>query len=83
MLYKSYLPVMLVLLFALGLLASYGLYKYRPDSVDGRMLIGKVGLEMIKNKPLTGFGAGGFAANYMYYQARYLKEKGRKHSFSF
>ena len=76
MLYKSYLPVMLVLLFALGLLASYGLYKYRPDLVDGRMLIGKVGLEMIKNKPLTGFGAGGFAANYMYYQARYLKEKG-------
>lgn len=72
---KFFLPLIL-LLFILSLLVSYGLYKYRPDSVDGRILIGKIGLEMIKDKPMTGFGIGGFAANYMYYQARYLEEKG-------
>lgn len=73
---KSYFPTVIIFLFALSLSASYGLYKYRPDSIDGRILIGKVSLEMIKDKPVTGFGTGGFAGNYMYYQARYLKEKG-------
>ena len=28
---------------------------------------------MIKDAPLTGFGKGGFAANYLYYQAEYMK----------
>lgn len=28
---------------------------------------------MIHDKPLTGFGKGGFAANYLYYQADYMK----------
>ncbi|MCD8262182.1 MAG: O-antigen ligase family protein [Bacteroides sp.] len=54
----------------------YGLYTIKKDSADGRLLIWKVSLEMIREKPLTGFGPGGFTAHYMHYQARYLQEKG-------
>lgn len=48
------------------------LYYLKPKSADGRLLIWKVSWQMIKDKPLTGFGKGGFAANYLYYQAKYL-----------
>lgn len=48
-------------------------YFLRPKSADGRLLIWKVSWQMIKDKPLTGFGKGGFAANYLYYQAEYMK----------
>ena len=45
------------------------LYKQRPTSADGRLLIWSVCWEMIKDKPITGFGINGFHANYMDYQA--------------
>lgn len=45
----------------------------KPQSANGRLLIWKVGLQMISDKPLSGFGKGGFAANYLYYQADYMK----------
>lgn len=45
----------------------------KPQSANGRLLIWKVGLRMIADKPLSGFGRGGFAANYLYYQADYMK----------
>ncbi len=48
-------------------------YFLKPKSADGRLLIWKVSWRMIKDAPLTGFGKGGFAANYLYYQAEYMK----------
>lgn len=48
------------------------LYYLKPKSADGRLLIWKVSWQMIQDKPLTGFGKGGFAANYLYYQAKYM-----------
>ena len=50
-----------------------GLYSIRKDSANGRLLIWKVSLEMIKDKPVFGLGINGFQANYMEYQARYFR----------
>lgn len=51
------------------------LYILRPSSANGRLLIWKISWEMMKDRPLTGFGKGGFEANYLYYQARYMADK--------
>ncbi len=50
-------------------------YHLKPLSADGRLLIWKVSWQMIKDKPIVGFGKSGFEANYMYYQANYMEEK--------
>ncbi|HOT14822.1 MAG TPA: O-antigen ligase family protein [Bacteroidales bacterium] len=50
------------------------LYKNKEDSANGRLLIWKVSTEMIKDKPLFGFGYKGFQANYMDYQAKYFEK---------
>ncbi|MGV8090431.1 MAG: O-antigen ligase family protein [Mangrovibacterium sp.] len=55
------------------LLVSFIFYKWREDSSNGRLLIWRVSTEMIKDKPLLGYGHSGFHANYMDYQARYFK----------
>lgn len=59
----------------LGLLISFAsiLYHQKKDSANGRLLIWKVSLEMIKDKPLLGHGNGAFQAKYMDYQAEYFK----------
>lgn len=54
----------------------YGMYQLRPISANGRLLIWKVTAQMIQDRPLTGFGAGGFKQHYMHYQATYLKARG-------
>ena len=48
------------------------LYLLRKDSVTGRFLIWNCTLEMIKSKPIIGYGTGGFRANYMNFQAKYF-----------
>lgn len=60
--------ILLFILITIG-----GTYLLKPKSADGRLLVWKVSWEMIQDKPLTGFGKGGFAANYLYYQADYMK----------
>ena len=60
--------------FLLIVAIAWGLYAYKVDSANGRILIWKVSAEMIKDKPLLGFGIGGFQANYMDYQANYFAE---------
>jgi len=50
-----------------------GLYFYKKDSANGRLLIWRCSWEMIKEKPLAGFGTNGFKANYMNYQAAYFE----------
>ena len=52
-----------------------GLYSYKKDSADRRILIWKISLEMVKDKPILGYGFDGFRKNYMNYQAAYLQEK--------
>jgi O-antigen polymerase len=49
-----------------------GLYAVRKDSADGRLLIWRISLDIIKDKPVFGYGINGFQANYMEYQARYF-----------
>ncbi len=50
-----------------------GFYKFKQGSADGRLLIWQVSFEMIKDKPLLGWGQGGFDANYANYQADWFK----------
>lgn len=65
-----------LLVFALIILlisTGAGLYYFKKDSADGRLLIWKVSAQMIKDKPILGHGSGKFAADYMNYQAAYFK----------
>ncbi|PKQ66515.1 hypothetical protein BZG01_10845 [Labilibaculum manganireducens] len=54
-------------------LGFLGIYKLKQGSADGRMLIWQVSWEMIKDKPLLGWGAGGFEAKYGNYQAEWFR----------
>ena len=55
---------------------AYALSSLKPDSANGRVLIWKVTAQMIGKRPLTGFSPQGFAAEYMHFQADYLKRQG-------
>jgi len=59
-------------IFLVILLSS--LYFIKRDSANGRLLIWRCSWEMIKEKPITGYGVGGFKANYMNFQAKYFEE---------
>lgn len=59
-----------VMLAALGL--SVGLYFYRPASVDARLLIWRVGVDMFMESPIYGQGLSMFAHRYMNCQAEYF-----------
>lgn len=48
------------------------LYIYKRDSANGRILIWLVCLDMIKERPLLGWGANGLSSHYMDFQADYL-----------
>ena len=60
------LPLIVVLVFLL--------YRFKVDSANGRLLMWRVSMEMIKERPILGFGYDGFTAHYMEYQSRYLTE---------
>lgn len=62
----------LLFLVPMALLASYAAYRFKADSANGRLLMWRVCLDMLKDRPLLGFGHGGFLAHYMEYQANYL-----------
>lgn len=47
-------------------------YYYKPESTNGRLLVHRVTLDMIADKPFLGFGPDGFSQNYMNYQADYF-----------
>jgi len=49
------------------------LYIYKRDSANGRILIWMVCLDMIKERPLSGWGANGLTSHYMEFQAEYLR----------
>lgn len=49
-----------------------GLYSMKRDSADGRLLIWKITLNIIKDHPLWGIGFDRFAVEYGHYQAAYF-----------
>lgn len=53
-------------------ITAAGLYMMRPGSVNGRLLIWRVCIDMIAERPLFGFGFNGFTKNYMLHQAEYF-----------
>lgn len=66
----------LYVVFSIVLLLSFpGLYFIKKDSANGRLLIWKSTLLMIKDKPLLGHGVVNFNKVYMNYQAEYLANK--------
>ena len=64
----------IALLFLIALLPIvYFLYSIRPESADGRLFIWQIASEMIKERPVFGFGTDGFRQNYMFYQADFFR----------
>lgn len=57
------------------LFVIFSFYSLKPESANGRMLIWRVGCEMVKDNPVTGLGRGDFESRYLYYQAEYLNTK--------
>ena len=64
----------IIVFFAAFVISLSGLYFLKKDSADGRLFIWTCTWEMIKDKPLLGYGTRGFKANYMHYQAAYFEE---------
>ena len=54
------------------------IYNFKQGSAQGRLLIWRNTIQMICNKPISGFGVNQFQSNYMNYQAAYFQ----KHSES-
>lgn len=66
--------IFISLAFSLILSCSFLLYSLRKNSADGRILIWKTSLEMIKNQPFIGVGLDKFKTYYMLYQANYFSK---------
>lgn len=60
--------------FMLAILAVVFLFNYRQGSANSRLLIWRVSLDMILDKPLFGHGITSFDQKYMHYQAAYFDE---------
>lgn len=68
---KLFLLAFFVVLVAI---AGAGLYQMKKGSADGRMLIWKISMNMIKDRTVFGYGFDQFKAHYMDYQAAYFKQ---------
>lgn len=66
--------LLLAIIGSLLIVGGIFLYRYKPDSADGRLLIWRVSADMIADAPLFGHGIDGFSKEYMIYQANYFKE---------
>jgi O-antigen ligase len=65
----------ILLLFCIVIVAGLvGLFKFKADSANGRLLIWKVTANMIAEHPLTGVGFDRFSAFYMNEQAYYFEQ---------
>lgn len=63
-----WLPIALIMVTMLVLI-----YLYKKDSADGRLFIWSRCFDMIKEKPLFGYGKYGFNGHYMSFQADYFR----------
>jgi O-antigen ligase len=66
--------LLFITLLILLVLSLTGLYHLNKESVDGRFLIWKVSMNMIRDKPVSGYGFDQFKAHYMNYQASYFEQ---------
>lgn len=66
----KYVLLFLLMLFIVGV--SYLLLSFKKESSKGRFVVLKAAIEMVKTKPLIGFGYDRFRTNYMEFQAVYL-----------
>ena len=57
----------------LMIVVSLYLFKFKEESASGRLFIWKITAEMIRDKPLTGFGYDQFMAAHNLYQADYFR----------
>lgn len=76
---KRILQILFFVGFTLLIIGSYWMKK---DSADGRLLIWKCAINMIKDSPILGYGMGGFEAHYMDYQAKYFETHGWQGRFA-
>lgn len=63
-----------ILVFILLIFIGIGIFFLKKNSAIGRLLIWNNTLDMIADKPLFGYGSGGFRGNYMLYQADYFEQ---------
>ena len=71
--HKRWVKYLSLLCFALLL---SGCYWMKKDSADGRLLIWRCSVSMVKDAPWLGHGIGSFEARYMDYQADYFRQYG-------
>lgn len=57
-----------------GIACVAGIYLYRPDSANARLLIWRVSFDIIRDNPILGIGPGQFRSVYMLYQANYFAQ---------
>ncbi|MDR1371055.1 MAG: O-antigen ligase family protein [Dysgonamonadaceae bacterium] len=70
---KSKATILISILLIVCVFFSFKFYHLKKDSADGRLLIWTVSWNMIKERPLTGWGPGGFQKNYLLWQGEYFK----------
>ncbi len=63
-----------IIILFLSLFAIIYLYQLKKDSADGRLLIARISMEMVKDKPIFGHKILGFRSNYMNYQADFFEK---------
>jgi O-antigen polymerase len=63
----------LAILIMTTVLAGYFTYNLKKESADSRVFIWKTAVNMIAQKPLTGYGYGTFERNYNLFQAAHFK----------
>lgn len=68
---------LIIVLFGLGILG----YFFKANSALGRLLSWRVGIEMVKQKPVTGIGYGEFHYQYGFYQADFFKNNPNETTF--
>lgn len=69
---KQALIIFLVIAFTVC--GAYGLYRFKPESTIGRVLIWKNAVEMLTEKPIFGIGLGNFSKAYNLKQAAYFAQ---------
>ncbi len=80
---KLFYPAIALLIIALPVLiiSLARLNMQKTEYTNGRLLIWRVSLDMIRERPVTGHGLGAFKARYMDYQADYfLNNPGSRYS---
>ena len=67
--------IALIIIMSLGVMVPIINYAYhaKKESADGRMLVWKISLKMITDKPLFGYGYGAFEKNYNLFQSQYFE----------